>query len=173
MGAGPSLVTAFDFAWDRFTSRLDGLTDDEYFWEPVAGCWTLRPDSTGRWILDGTGRAPSPDLDPMPVTTIAWRICHLAGSAVAGFTERFFGGDGPGELPRHASEVPDFLAASYGAWRDGMVGLTPEAWEQLLGPAWGPYATSTAFDLGLHVLDEVVHHAAEVGLLRDLYVRLG
>jgi hypothetical protein len=26
-------------------------------------------------------------------------------------------------------------------------------------------------DLALHVLDEVVHHAAEVGLLRDLYVR--
>jgi hypothetical protein len=24
-------------------------------------------------------------------------------------------------------------------------------------------------DLALHVLDELVHHAAEVGLLRDLY----
>jgi len=41
-----------------------------------------------------------------------------------------------------------------------------------LGPGWGPYATSTTFDLGLHVFDEVVHHAAEVGLLRDLYVGL-
>jgi hypothetical protein len=30
----------------------------------------------------------------------------------------------------------------------------------------------TAFDLALHVFDEVVHHGAEVGLLRDLYVRL-
>jgi hypothetical protein len=26
-------------------------------------------------------------------------------------------------------------------------------------------------DLVLHVLDEVVHHGAEVGLLRDLYLR--
>ena len=22
--------------------RLDGMTDDEYFWEPAAGCWGLR-----------------------------------------------------------------------------------------------------------------------------------
>ena len=53
-----------------------------------------------------------------------------------------------------------------------MAGLSAEAWEEPLGPAWGPYATSTTLDLALHVLDEVVHHAAEVGLLRDLYVRL-
>jgi hypothetical protein len=26
-------------------------------------------------------------------------------------------------------------------------------------------------DLVLHVLDEVIHHGAEVGLLRDLYLR--
>jgi hypothetical protein len=38
--------------------------------------------------------------------------------------------------------------------------------------AWaivGPYAESNTVDLALHVLDEVVHHGAEVGLLRDLY----
>jgi hypothetical protein len=55
MPAGPSPVTAFDFVWGRFSDRLIGLTDEEYFWEPVAGCWTLRPDSTGRWVLDGAG----------------------------------------------------------------------------------------------------------------------
>jgi hypothetical protein len=172
VGAGPSLITAFDFVWDRLTTRLIGLTDDEYFWEPVSDCWTLRPDSTGRWVLDGAGLGPDPDLDSMPVTTIAWRVGHLAGSAVGGFTERFFGGDGPGDLPRRASEVPDFLDASYGPWRAGMAGLSVDQWGDLLGPAWGPYAASTTFDLALHVFDEVVHHGAEVGLLRDLYVRL-
>jgi hypothetical protein len=38
-----------------------------------------------------------------------------------------------------------------------------------IGPAFGPYATSSTADLGLHVLDEFIHHAAEVSLLRDLY----
>ncbi len=37
-----SLITAFDYVWDRLTGRLSGLTDEEYFWEPVAGCWSLR-----------------------------------------------------------------------------------------------------------------------------------
>jgi DinB superfamily len=170
--AGLSLVTAFDYVWDRFRSRVNGLTDDEYFWQPVPDCWTIRPDSTGRWVMDGASMGPDADLDPMPVTTIAWRIGHLAGSAVAGFTQRLFGGDAPGELPRYASEVPDYLDACYGPWRAAIGGLSSEQWGELLGPAWGPYATATKFDLSVHVFDEVVHHAAEVGLLRDLYGRL-
>jgi hypothetical protein len=109
----------------------------------------------------------------MPFTTIAWRVCHLAGSCVGGFAERRFGGDGVAdELPRHASELTDFLAQNYGAWRSGLSAVPADAWDEALGPAWGPYATSTTLDLALHVLDEVVHHGAEVGLLRDLYVRL-
>ena len=50
-----------------------------------------------------------------------------------------------------------------------MAGLSPEEWTAPLGPAWGPYAESSTVDLALHVLDEVIHHGAEVGLLRDLY----
>jgi len=170
--AGSSLVTAFDFVWDRFTTRLEGLTDAEYFWEPVRDCWTIRPDSTGRWVLDGADLGPYPDLDPMPVTTIAWRVCHLAGPALGGFAARRFDVAVTDELPRRSSEVADFVDQNYRAWRDGLVGLEAEAWAQPLGPAWGPYATANTVDLALHVFDEVVHHAAEVGLLRDLYVRL-
>lgn len=43
------------------------------------------------------------------------------------------------------------------------------AWRQS-----GPYAEGTRVSWVLHVLDEVIHHGAEVGLLRDLYrYRLG
>ena len=38
-----------------------------------------------------------------------------------------------------------------------------------LGPSWGPYADADTLDLALHVLDEVIHHGAEVGVLRDLW----
>jgi len=171
-----SLCSAFDFSWARLMERLDGLTDDEYLWEPVEGCWSIRSDGAGGWRIEGTvGNAGSPS--PPPVTTIAWRLGHLAGIALGGFADRRFGG---GTLrvediavPGSAGEVPEFCERNYRAWRDGMASLDGEAWWEPLGPAWGPYAEANNVDLALHVLDEVVHHGAEVGLLRDLYLRRG
>jgi hypothetical protein len=167
-----SLVTTFDYVWERLAGRLDGLTDEEYFWEPVAGCWSLRQDEQGRWRLDG-GRGGGPAPDPVPVTTIAWRLGHLGGMAVGGFADQVFG---EGKLtteridfPPGAAAVPGFLDKHYQAWRAGMTGLSPDEWAAPLGPAWGLYAEDSKVDLALHVLDEVIHHSAEVGLLRDLY----
>src|SRR5215471_17082945 len=75
--AAGSLITAFDYVWGRVTGRLAGLTDEEYFWEPVAGCWSLRQGDGGRWQLDGGGGG-GPAPDPVPVTTIAWRLGRAA-----------------------------------------------------------------------------------------------
>src|ERR1700728_2066466 len=123
-----SLVTAFDYVWDRLAGRLAGLTDDEYFWEPVAGCWSLRPDEQGRWRLDGGGGG-GPAPDPVPVTTIAWRLGHLGGMAVGGFANRRFG-DGTLtteqlDFPPDAGEVAGFLGEHYRTWRAGLTGLSP------------------------------------------------
>jgi len=167
-----SMITAFDYVWDRLAGRLAGLTDDEYFWEPVAGCWSLRRGDDGRWRLDGEGGG-GPAPDPVPVTTIAWRLGHLGGMAVGGFASSRFG-DGALtaeriDFPAGAAAVPGFLDEHYRNWRAGLAGLSPDQWAAPLGPAWGPYAESNTLDLALHVLDEVVHHGAEVGVLRDLY----
>ena len=78
-----SLINAFDYVWERVVGRLGGLTDEEYFWEPVAGCWSLRQDEQSRWRLDGGGGG-GPAPDPVPVTTIAWRPGHLGGWRSAG-----------------------------------------------------------------------------------------
>ena len=93
--------------------------------------------------------------------------------AVGGFADRRFG---EGKLrteeigyPATAAGVPGFLDEHYQAWRAGMARLSPQEWAAPLGPAWGPYAAASTVDLALHVLDEVIHHGAEVGLLRDLY----
>jgi hypothetical protein len=51
-----------------------------------------------------------------------------------------------------------------------MAGLSPGEWEAPLGPSWGPCRDDSTVDLALHMLDEMVHHGAEVGLLRDLYL---
>jgi hypothetical protein len=171
-GTGGSLITAFDYVWGRLTGRLGGLTDEEYFWEPVPGSWSLRQDEQGRWQLDGGGGG-GPAPDPVPVTTIAWRLGHLGGMALGGFASRRFGN---GNLttarlsfPPGAGAVPGFLDEHYRAWRAGMAGLSPDGWTAPLGPSWGPYAEANTVDLALHVLDEVIHHGAEIGLLRDLY----
>jgi hypothetical protein len=171
-GIAGSLITAFDYVWGRLTGRLAGLSDDEYFWEPVAGCWSLRQGGDGRWHLDGGGGG-GPAPDPVPVTTIAWRLGHLGGMAVGGFASRRFG---DGSLttdqiafPATAADAPAFLDEHYRNWRAGLTGLTPAEWAAPLGPSWGPYSEANTVDLALHVLDEVIHHGAEVGLLRDLY----
>ncbi len=50
---GQALIATFDFVWNRLTVRLSGLADEEYFREPVKGCWSLRPGPDGTWRLDG------------------------------------------------------------------------------------------------------------------------
>jgi hypothetical protein len=38
------LADQLDWHWqNQLQPRMDGLTDEEYFWEPVTGCWNLRP----------------------------------------------------------------------------------------------------------------------------------
>jgi len=172
--AGTSLIDISDYVMARLGERLDGLTDDEFFWEPVPGCWSIRLRSDGKWRLDGEGGDPPPP-EPVPLTTIAWRIGHLGALCLGGFAERTFGGDEASPdaipLPESAAGVPTFLGENYGRWRAGLASWEVGEWEAPLGPKFGPYAEDNGYDLALHVLDEVIHHGAEVGLLRDLYLR--
>jgi hypothetical protein len=170
--AAPSLTRTFDYVWDRLLARIDGLGDGEYFWEPVAGCWSLRQVSDGRWLLDGDGGG-GPTPHPIPVTTIVWRLGHIGGT-LFGFARMRFG-DGQRvtltdlHVPPHAEDVSAFLTDHYRLWMDSLLALPEAAWSQPLGASFGLYAESNTFDLALHVLDELVHHAAEIGVLRDLW----
>src|SRR5580700_1212062 len=70
------LIDQLESHWQqRLRPRLNGLTDDEYFWQPVPGCWTVSrrgqskaPDSfgEGEFTMD-YARGPQ---DREPVTTI-------------------------------------------------------------------------------------------------------
>lgn len=65
---GPKLVEQLEWHWDhQLRRRLEGLTDDEYFWEPVPG-WSVRPAGTSsghrELILHGVEIALLRDLHP-------------------------------------------------------------------------------------------------------------
>ena len=159
-----------DFYWDHvFWPRIHGLTDAEYLWEPVDGCWSVRPAEDGTFTLDWE----RPEPTPPPFTTIAWRLCHI-GSAVLGIRASNHFGDGSLTMdtiawPGTADAALDFVAAQHRAWRDGVVALGAAGLARKCGPAEGPFSEAPLAALILHINREVFHHAAEVALLRDLY----
>jgi DinB family protein len=176
---GALLVGQLEFYWAaHLRPRLRGLTDEEYFWEPVDGCWTLRQRPDGGYALDSTWPPPSPP----PVTTIAWRLLHIAVGCFATRTSTFFGdGSVPGDAtmadPRHApTDLPGtatdalaFLESTYQRWHDAIAVLDEEALCAPLGPRGGPYADDPMAGLIVHINREVMHHGGEICLLRDLY----
>ena len=164
------ILRTYEFVGARLRSRLEGLTDGEYFWEPVPGSWSVRRDDDDTWTIDGyDGGLGS---DPAPLTTIAWRVVHLGGGALGGFTGLRFGDGWPdllADLPRSAARARDYVDEKLDGWVGALRALDETGWTSPLGEAWGEYADDSTIDLALHVLDELIHHGAEVALLRDLY----
>lgn len=167
-----SLMQYADYLWGRTTGRLAGLTDEEYLWEPGPGAWSVRP--TG----DGFARErPKPEPTPPPLKTIAWLTWHLGSEAIDGLGGRTFGYER--ELADRAAwygTADEALAAMDRQWtrlRAAVAALGEDGVRRLLGPGFGPYAKDCLGDMVLHVLDEIAHHGAELGMLRDLYAISG
>ncbi len=76
----PTLREQWEFNWNQhLRARLDGLTDDEYFWSPVPDAWSVRPRSSSVapvqvGVGDFTVDYAFPEPVPAPFTTIAWRL---------------------------------------------------------------------------------------------------
>ena len=161
------LADQLDFHWRRqLRPRLDGLTDDEYFWEPVEGCWTVH--------RDGSVDFSYPPAQPEPFTTIAWRTAHVIVGVLAMRNHSHFGGPPADYQSWHyasdAAAALQQLDDAYARWIRGVRGLDADALEQPCGPAEGPYADHRLSELVLHINREVIHHGAEIACLRDLYV---
>jgi hypothetical protein len=163
----PQLAEQLDFQWrTALRPRLDGLTDDEYFWAPVPDCWTVHGD--GR--IDFTYPPP----EPAPFTTIAWRLAHVIVGVLAIRVHSHFGGP-PADYESwtyatDADTALEQLDEAYHSWHEGVLGLDNGALVASCGPAEGPYAKESMATLVLHINREVIHHGAEIALLRDLYL---
>ncbi|MGB6457421.1 MAG: DinB family protein [Streptosporangiaceae bacterium] len=173
------LVTQLEWHWDRqLRPRLDGLTDAEYFWEPVPGCWSIRRRveataplamGAGELVMDFAMPAPQPE----PVTTIAWRLAHITMGVLAWRNASHFGGPpvdwGSWEYAGTAADALRQLDEQHAAWIKGVRGLGATQLAHPVGQAEGPFAESPMATLVLHIHREVIHHGAEISLLRDLY----
>ena len=129
----PSLLPEqMEWHWSaQARPRLDGLTDDEYRWEPVAGCWSVRPRAeattvhaagAGDTVIDWEWPVP----EPPPVTSIAWRIGHVA----VGWAHRaalHFGGPPVDydtvDWPLDATGALRLLDESHARWAEGVAAL--------------------------------------------------
>lgn len=192
------LLEQFDFACERLSGRLSGpvmdsgdgsetevgpLTDDEYVWEPVLGCWSVRkredgpgPRAThlagaGAW---GRDAAAYPHPWPPPFTTLAWRLSHLsemlhlradhtAGGHSLTRDDQPVSGDAAGAVAAFASGAT--------AWRTALLGVDDTALNTvgLCTYPHGSDAEEPFVDIVWWVNQEVLHHGAEIALLRDLY----
>jgi hypothetical protein len=156
------------------------LSDEEYLWEPAPGAWsirrrgeavTARAYGPGEWLLDNDAGDP----DPAPVTTIAWRLGHLH-SGFAGRWEWTFG-----ERRRPPASLVDFSPSADVAlerfwalldrWRASVAAMTPE---QLETPGFGQYPLGSDPEAPFITIVwwtnlELIHHMAEIALLRDLW----
>ncbi|WP_037604273.1 DinB family protein [Streptacidiphilus rugosus] len=172
------LAEQLDWHWrNSLRPRLDGLADEEYFWEPVRGCWSIHPRGTsaapmsagsGEWTMDYASSVPV----PAPVTTIAWRLAHITVSCLGYRVGWYFGGQDVDfetfPYAGTADEALEQLDETYERWNAGVRELSDADLENppVVGPERFPMENRI-----LHVNRELIHHGAEIALLRDLYRR--
>jgi hypothetical protein len=153
---------------DRLAKRCTGLTDAEFFWEPVPDCWTIFRGPDGQWTYHYEWPAPQ----PAPVTTIAWRLVHIAADNWIYWEWAF----GPGQRIFPDLPVPSTAAEALTNWQDSRRPIT----EWLRSATDAALAESRPSHLGGPkpagevigiLLNEQIHHGAEVALLRDLFLR--
>lgn len=116
------LVSQYGFGVEQLFDRLAGMTDEEYLWEPVAGCWSIRPRTEAQ------------------------------SNAQVGDAIEYF---------RQASSQWQSALESAGDEHIHEVGYS-----QL---PWGLDPQLPFIEIAWWVNKELIHHAAEVALLRDLY----
>ena len=176
---GSELVEQLDWHWQaQLRPRLEGLTDDEYFWEPVPNCWSIRRRSggtephlhgTGDWATEYT----SHQYEQEPFTTIAWRLGHMIVDVFATRTGRHFGGsaldDETYAYAGTAAEALRQLDGGYAAWLTGVTSLDIEGFRRPCGQREPHRPAASMAELVLHINREAIHHGAEIALLRDLY----
>ncbi len=172
------LLDQLGFQWDNvLRPRLATLSDEAFHWEPVADMWGIRrradvrsalPQGAGDVVMDYDLDPPS----PTPMTTIAWRLGHIAvvyGERAANHFGEGGVTHGTTDWPLDVAGMLALIDRGHDQWVAGVAGLGPDGLARPCGPAEGPYAAEPLANLVLHINREVLHHGAEVALMMDLF----
>ena len=150
----------------RLAKRMRGLTDE--YWEPAQPAWSVRPDpgAPSGWQID----YPFPPPVPAPVTTIAWRLVHLGQRKPIRWERRSAPANGCSPTCG-CRALPRTRSAS---WADSRQPI--EEWMETAAPldlsniqpnpVGDPLPAGRTLSI---LLEEQIHHGAEIALLRDLY----
>jgi DinB family protein len=177
------LVDQLDWHWEhQLRPRMSGISDAEYLWEPVDDAWSVRPRGqstspgamgSGEYTMDYGFPVPT----PAPLTTIAWRLAHLIVGVLGKRNAAHFEGSPVDyetfQYAPTAAQALHQLDNAYVTWTTGVRSLGADGLVSPCGSAEGPFASYPMAALVLHINREVIHHGAEIALLRDLYQRLG
>jgi hypothetical protein len=144
--ARDDVIDLFDYVFGRLTDRTAGLTDEEWAWHPTSD----------------------------ERVSIRWRLGHIAGLLSEERNWPWLGADAARRpaVAERAESAPAALAAvaeAFAAWRGLLSAISDADLAAPIGAVGGRYGTGTRHSFALHVADELVHHSAEVALLRDLY----
>jgi hypothetical protein len=178
-----ALAAQLDTTTEILLYRVAGLTDAEYLWEPAPGSWSLRPreqvktaKAFGKGPLFAEYEAPTPE--PAPMRTIAWLMWHICECCIlrADWTigGRSLDTDDV-ECPPTAEAGLAQLRYGLSRWRAVFDEVAPEEYAQV-----GRSSYPHGLDPQLPLADilwwqnrEVIHHGAEIAMLRDLYAFSG
>lgn len=166
-------LAQWDYVTEQLFNRLEGLTDEEFLWEPAPGAWTVRRTEDGRTrpTSESSWWNPTPDVEPP--RTLAWSMGHL-GSGVLVRADWLVGEHellDVANWPIAAEEAIPFLRDGLGAWRSGLDQMSDEDLDTV-----GRSAFPHGLDPQLPLLDivwwvnkELLWHATEIWYVRDLY----
>ena len=169
---------------------LDGLTQEEFDWEPHPGAWGVRrreacttPNPSGAadgpWVLDedwALAEAADRGEAVQPMTTIGWLLNHFGAAPAITAELDFVGGPTvPTDEVYHRMwghtvlpDVDDAVARFRDGWAT-LAGTLRDVTDEMLerdapGHPWkrGDRAVSA-------MLNEVSHHGTQICVLRDLF----
>jgi hypothetical protein len=160
------LRTQMRIAWEGLSTSLLGLTDEEFYWQPVENCWTVHLDDRGKWITDYA----EPEPEPPPFTTIGWRLVHTAACKWMYYEYAF----GPGllswddlDIPNTAERAIAWLEKGYQKLKTELDNLSDDDLIEQRKTNWGDDWPTWRIFWAMIYHD--LHHGAEISCLRDLY----
>lgn len=116
-----------------------------------------------------------PPPEPAPMTTIAWRLGHVIVGVLAMRNASHFGRAAVDyqtfEYATTAQAAVAQLEAEYATWMAGVESLGEEDLHRACGEH--EFEEDSMARLVMHIHRELIHHLAEVSLLRDLYLHTG